>query len=104
MKSPGASVVPPEPQGSGPQGGSPVRATYRVTQPADLGQIRWEVEPPRVTAQVQSQVTIDPDSAEWVAVLRYDVSGGPIDAINLRLSADWRKRPRYGYRASRTSK
>jgi hypothetical protein len=89
VKSPGASVVPPEPQEGGPRGGSPVRATYRVIRPADLGQIRWEVEPPRVKAQVQSQVTINPDSAEWVAVLRYDVSGGPLEAINLRLPADW---------------
>ena len=63
--------------------------TYRVTRPDHLGQLRWEVEPPRVSVQVQSQLTIDPDTAEWLAVLRYDVSDGPLDAIILKLPPDW---------------
>ena len=34
-------------------------------------------------------MTIHPDSAEWVAVLRYDVVGGALDAIHLRMPASW---------------
>lgn len=34
-------------------------------------------------------MTIHPDSAEWVAVLRYDVVGGSLDAIHLRVPAAW---------------
>ena len=52
---------------------------------------RWEKagKPPRVAVLVESQVTIDQDSAEWVAVIRYDVAGGPIDAINLKVPTEW---------------
>ena len=38
---------------------------------------------------VDSQMTIHPDSAEWLAVLRYDVVGGALDAIHLRMPASW---------------
>ena len=34
-------------------------------------------------------MTIHPDSAEWVAVLRYDVIGGALDAIHLKMPAAW---------------
>ena len=34
--------------------------------------------PARVSVLVDSQMTIHPDSAEWVAVLRYDVVGGAL--------------------------
>ncbi|WP_074315495.1 hypothetical protein [Singulisphaera sp. GP187] len=66
-----------------------VRTTYRVDRPEGLGRLRWEVEPPRVDVQVRSQLTINPDSAEWVAVLRYDVSGGACDSIQLKLPTVW---------------
>ena len=38
---------------------------------------------------VDSQLTIHPDSAEWLAVLRYDVVGGALDSIHLRMPASW---------------
>ncbi|WP_406695457.1 hypothetical protein V5E97_30995 [Singulisphaera sp. Ch08] len=66
-----------------------VRTTYHVDRPEGLGRLRWEVEPPRVDVQVRSQLTINPDSAEWVAVLRYDVSGGACDSIQLKLPTAW---------------
>ena len=34
-------------------------------------------------------MTIHPDSAEWVAVLRYDVVGGALDVIHLKMPAAW---------------
>ena len=82
VRSPGATLVASEPAASN-------RMTYRVTRPDDLGRLRWEVEPPRVAVIVQSQLTIDPDTTEWAAVLRYDVSDGPLDAINLKLPSEW---------------
>jgi hypothetical protein len=66
-----------------------IRATYRVDKPDTLGTLRWEVEPPRVAVFVRSQLTLDPDTAAWVAVLRYVVSGGPLEEINLRLPTEW---------------
>ena len=69
--------------------GAPVRLTYRVDRPEALGKLRWEVEPPRVAVFVRSQLTLNPESAEWFADLRYEISGGPLEEINLRLPADW---------------
>jgi hypothetical protein len=65
------------------------RLTFRVDDPRKLGEISWESIPPRVNVSIESQVTIHPDTAEWVAVLRYDVIGGALDAIHLEMPADW---------------
>jgi len=68
---------------------SKARKAYRVDRPEGLGRLRWEVEPPRVDVQVRSQLTINPDSAEWAAVLRYGASGGACDTIQLKLPTVW---------------
>ena len=65
------------------------RSTYRVDDPRKLGEILWESMPARVSVAIESQMTIHPDSAEWVAVLRYDVIGGALDAIHLKMPAAW---------------
>ena len=65
------------------------RSTYRVDDPRKLGEVRWESTPARVSVAIESQMTIHPDSAEWVAVLRYDVIGGALDAIHLKMPAAW---------------
>ncbi len=65
------------------------RAVYRVDRPEALGRLTWEGEPPRLEVLVQSQLTILPDYAQWVAVLRYDVSGGGAEAVHLKLPAAW---------------
>jgi hypothetical protein len=65
------------------------RSTYRVDDPGKLGEILWESVQARVSVSIESQMTIHPDSAEWVAVLRYDVIGGALDAIRLRMPAAW---------------
>ncbi len=65
------------------------RAVYRVDRPEALGRLTWEVEPPRLGVLVQSQMTVLADYAEWVAVLRYDVSGGGAEAVHLKLPAAW---------------
>ena len=38
---------------------------------------------------IESQMTIHPDSAEWVAALRYDVAGGALDSIHVKLPTAW---------------
>ncbi len=65
------------------------RLTFGVDDPRQLGEISWVSIPARVSVLVDSQMTIHPDSAEWVAVLRYDVVGGALDAIHLRMPASW---------------
>jgi hypothetical protein len=65
------------------------RLTFRVEAPRQLGEISWAPLPGRVNVLVDSQMTIHPDSAEWLAVLRYDVVGGSLDSIHLRMPAAW---------------
>ena len=65
------------------------RLTLRVDDPRQLGEISWTALPGRVSVLVDSQMTIHPDSAEWLAVLRYDVVGGSLDSIHLRMPAAW---------------
>ena len=54
---------------------APTVPTYRVDDPAALARCSGPA-PPRVNVLIESQMTIHPDSAEWVAALRYDVAGG----------------------------
>jgi hypothetical protein len=63
--------------------------TYRVEDPAQLGVLQWNTTLPRVNVQIESQLTIHPDSAEWVAVLSYDVRGGALGSIHVRVSSPW---------------
>ncbi|WP_165243950.1 hypothetical protein [Paludisphaera soli] len=82
----GATLVSSEPSDSGD---SRIRQTYRIDDPGRVGELRWAPRPPRTNVVVGSQATIHPDSAEWVAVLRYEVAGGPLDAIHLKVPAAW---------------
>ena len=65
------------------------RLTYRVDDPRNLGEIFWASPPAHVNVSIESQITIHPDSAEWVAVLRYDVVGGALDVIHLKMPVAW---------------
>jgi hypothetical protein len=80
------SAESPRPGGATPQ---PHRLTYRLEDARKLGEIVWESIPARVSVLIESQMTIHPDSAEWVAVLRYDVVGGALDVIHLRMPTVW---------------
>src|SRR5262249_4581186 len=85
----GMTMVSSDPQGVGPGVGSSYRVACRLTRPGEVARPRWQAEPPRVGVQVESQLTIDADSAAWTAVVRYDVWGGPLDAIHLKLPTEW---------------
>jgi hypothetical protein len=78
-------------ESSGAAGSIPARSrlTFRVDDPRQLGEISWSPLPGRVSVLVDSQMTIHPDSAELLAVLRYDVVGGSLDSIHLRMPAAW---------------
>ena len=85
----GLSLVSSESSGAGGAITPSHRFTYRIDDPRKLGEIFWESVPPRVSVAIESQIAIHPDSAEWVAVLRYDVIGGALDAIHLKMPAVW---------------
>ena len=80
--------------GGGEEAPGWTRLAYRIDDPAKVGELRWTPPPARVNVRVDSQVTIHPDSAEWVAVLRYDVIGDELDAIHLKVPAAWASRAR----------
>ncbi|AMV37126.1 hypothetical protein [Planctomyces sp. SH-PL62] len=82
----GAAFVTSEPT---EPGGAWTRQSYRIDDPTQVGELRWTPQPPRPNVLVGSQLTIHPDSAEWIAVLRYEVAGGPLDAIHLKVPAAW---------------
>ena len=68
------------------------RLSYLVGDPASLGELAWDARPPQVSVSVESQLTIDPDFGDWVAVIRYDVLGGGLDRLNLKIPAEWAER------------
>ena len=89
---PGLTLLPAGPPLAAGGTDSRARQTYRVEDPAKLGSLQWSSAPPRVNVLIESQITIHPDSAEWVAVLRYDVAGGALDSIHLKLPTTWAMR------------
>jgi hypothetical protein len=91
LQSGGATALSSAPGGAAaaPDAGSGYRAVYRVDNPEALGRLTWDVDPPRLGVLVLSQLTVLPDVAEWVAVLRYDVAGGAAEAVHLRLPTAW---------------
>jgi hypothetical protein len=70
-------------------GGGTANAAYRVDRPDPQGRLTWELEPPRVKVVIESQLSILPEYASWVAALRYDVTGGPVEAVHLKLPMAW---------------
>jgi hypothetical protein len=68
---------------------APYRLAFQVDDASRLGEIRWEPAPPRVAVTIESQMTLYSDFAQWVAVLRYDVMGGALDAIHLEIPVPW---------------
>jgi hypothetical protein len=75
--------------GEGAASPAPARLSYQVNDPTRLGELSWDSRPPRVAVVVESQITIHTDIAQWVAVVRYDVAGGALDEINLRIPSTW---------------
>ena len=91
VNSPGAVVVSSDQEGLGTVMGTPNRMTFRVEDESRLGSIRWESDPPKVSVRVLGELTMNPDTASWVSRLRYDVAGGPLEWIHLKLPTRWAK-------------
>ena len=88
---PGLSLLPSEPPPAANVNDERVRQSYRTTDPEKLGSLQWSTTPPRVNVLIESQMTVSANSAEWIAVLRYDVFGGALDSIHLKLPTSWTK-------------
>ena len=89
-----ASLPPPlipVPAAGGPAAAS-YSTSYQVLDPNRLGEIQWEPSPPRVAVAIESQMTLYPDSAQWVAVVRYEVSRGALGSIHFKMPAAWAAR------------
>ncbi len=89
---PGLLLISSESNVSAGTPGQTHRMTFRVEDSARLGELEWDSLPPRTNVSIESQLAIDLESAEWTAVLRYDVVGGALGAIHLRLPAVWAAR------------
>ena len=85
----GMTVISSESSGAGVMTSPRNRLTFQVDDPRQLGEVSWASIPSRVNVRVDSQMTIHPDSIDWVAVLRYDVLGGALESIHLRMPASW---------------
>jgi hypothetical protein len=85
----GLTPLPPEPGAAGEPAMPRFRLSYRVHDAARLGEIRWEAVAPRVNVTIESQLTLHPNLAEWTVALRYDASGGALDAIHFKMPASW---------------
>jgi len=85
----GLTMISSESSGAGGTTPPRHRLTYRVDDRGKLGEILWESIPARVNVSIESQMTIHPDWAEWVAVLRYDVVGGALDVIHFKMPVAW---------------
>lgn len=85
---PGVPVA-AEPASAAPTARTRGRLRYLVERPGSPCKLRWKSEPLRVAVLVESQLRLDPESCDWTAVLRYDVWGGPLDVIHLKVPAEW---------------
>lgn len=87
------STLPPERRDAEPS--QPRRSTgpppkaYRVTQPHDLGRIRWMETGPMARVIAHSLLTIHPESTTLATTLRYDVAGGPLRTLVVRVPNEW---------------
>src|SRR5262249_38171710 len=73
------------------------RLSYIVGVSAHLGELSWDPRTPQVSVSVESQLTIDHEFADWIALIRYDVLGGVLDGINLKIPAAWAPRARLNH-------
>ncbi len=65
------------------------RPWYEFAVPPPSGRLSWPSEPGRLTAAIHSRLTIGPATADWSALLRLEIVGGPCESVPLRLPAGW---------------
>jgi hypothetical protein len=79
-----------EPTTASRQAGS-FRKVFQVEAGADAGTTVWQASPPRVAVSLRNRLAVSEESAELNATIRYDVAGGPLDVLYLRVPATWAK-------------
>jgi hypothetical protein len=77
-----------EPTAASRQAG-PFRKVYQVEAGADAGTVTWQATAPRVAVSLRNRLAVSEESADLNATIRYDVAGGPLDVLYLRLPAVW---------------
>ncbi len=75
--------------GSGSASASVFGRVYRVASPAEVATIDWPAAPPRVGVYLQSRLGLGDDAVELDTTIRYEVAGGPVNVVNLRLPTAW---------------
>jgi hypothetical protein len=65
------------------------RSSYRVDRSSGPSTVRWSAPPAKVNVAVDTELSIDPSSLTWTAVLTCEVSGGPASSLNLNLPTAW---------------
>ena len=65
------------------------RSFFRVDRASGLSPVRWSSAPAKVGVSVRSDLTIDPESLTWTAVVVCEISGGPADALHWNLPTEW---------------
>lgn len=65
------------------------RKVYQVERPYDAGVIQWLASTPRVSVFLQSRLSVNRTAVELDSAIRYEVTGGPLDMLHLRLPTAW---------------
>jgi hypothetical protein len=86
---PGVAEVPAEEPLIDPKQGALFRKSYKIERGAVVGAVRWDASPPRVAVAIQSRLAIDGQISNLDASIKYDVMGGPLDTIHLKMPSEW---------------
>jgi hypothetical protein len=73
----------------GPHPLSLVQRVFQVEAPSDLRTIQWPSTAARVGVYLQSRLTVASDRVDLDATIRYEVAGGPLDVVYLRVPTEW---------------
>ena len=65
------------------------RAVYQVEQPSGLSELVWQAAPPNVKVRLFSRLTMSDESSQLTSSIRYNVTGGPIDVLYLKVPTTW---------------
>jgi hypothetical protein len=68
--------------------------TAQVESGADPGTIGWQATAPKVAVSLRNRLAVSAESADLSSTIRYDVTGGPLDVLYLRVPATWAKEAR----------
>lgn len=65
------------------------RWEFNVLDPSTLPALVWSPSSSRANVRVESHLILGKDQVLWGAAVRYQIRGGPLDALLLRIPAPW---------------